>query len=197
MERPIDTRSAVREDVAGIAAMLGRAFAEDPVFCFIFPNKEARQRQLPRLFALLAESDLKGGYGVLAGDGAAVTLWRSPGQAKVGWGEMLLHTPGLVRALGGSLFRALRASGAVEAHFPAEPFHYLHIAGCDPAAQGKGLGGAAIRAGLAAAPPGVPCYLETATERNLGLYQRFGFVVTDSWRVPDGPPLWSMRRTAT
>ncbi|WP_294334396.1 GNAT family N-acetyltransferase [uncultured Sphingomonas sp.] len=108
---------------------------------------------------------------------------------------MLANAPGLVRALGGSLFRALRASAAVEAHFPAEPFHYLHIAGCDPAAQGQGLGGAAIRAGLAAAP-GVPCYLETATERNLGLYQRFGFVVTESWRVPEGPPLWSIRRAA-
>ncbi|WP_010543019.1 GNAT family N-acetyltransferase [Sphingomonas elodea] len=196
MARPIATRSAAHEDRAGIAAMLGRAFAEDPVFAYIFPDKETRQRQLPRLFALLVESDLKGGYGVLAGDGAAVTLWRNPGRAQVGWLEMIASAPGLVRALGGSLFRALRASGAVEAHFPDEPFHYLHIAGCDPAAQGQGLGGAAILAGLAAAPQGIGCYLETATESNLGLYQRYGFVVTGSWRVPDGPPLWSMRRAA-
>lgn len=176
--------------------MLGRAFAEDPVFAYIFPDRETRQRQLPRLFSLLVESDLKGGFGMVAGDGAAVTLWRSPGQARVGWLEMVAHAPGLVRVLGGSLFRALRASAAVEAHFPAEPFLYLHIAGCDPAAQGMGHGGAAIRAGLAAAPAGLPIYLETATEANLGLYQRFGFVVTERWRVPDGPPLWSMRRAA-
>lgn len=196
MERPIDTRSAVPEDHASIAAMLGRAFAEDPVFRYIFPNKETRQRQLPRLFALMFQSDLRAGYARVAGDGAAVTLWRSPGRARVGWGEMLVRAPALVHALGGSLVRALRASAAVEAHFPAQPFHYLHIAGCDPAVQGRGVGGAAIAAGLAAAPPGVPIYLETATEANLGLYRHFGFVVTDSWRVPDGPPLWSMHRRA-
>ncbi|WP_294334398.1 hypothetical protein [uncultured Sphingomonas sp.] len=45
------------------------------MFLSIFPDEKTRQRQLPRLFALLAESDLRGGYGVLAGDRSAVTLW--------------------------------------------------------------------------------------------------------------------------
>ncbi len=40
---------------------------------------------------------------------------------------------------------------------------------------------------------GLPFYLETATERNLGFYQGLGFRVTDEWRVGrDGPLFWSM-----
>ncbi|OAN64069.1 GNAT family N-acetyltransferase [Sphingomonas sp. TDK1] len=196
MERSIAVRPASEGDRATIATMLARAFAEDPIFSFILPDPSARQHQLPRLFSLLTASDLKGGRGFLVEEGAAVTLWRAPGRAKVGLIEMLLNGPALIGALRGALPRALRVSGAVEHRFPAEPFHYLHIAGCDPAAQGRGLGGAAIRAGLAAVPPGMPCYLETGTESNLGLYQRFGFAVSEEWRVPNGPRLWSMRRAA-
>ncbi len=194
MERAIAVRLATEKDRAIIAPMLARAFAEDPVFAFIFPNQEARQQQLRRLFSLLIASDLRSGGGFVVEEGAAATLWRAPGQAKVGWLEMLWNSPALVHALGTSLIRALRTSAAVERRFPAQPFTYLHIAGCDPAAQGRGLGGAAIRAGLVAAQPGMPCYLETPTEANIGLYQRFGFSVTAEWRVPDGPRLWSMVR---
>jgi hypothetical protein len=63
--------------------------------------------------------------------------------------------------------------------------------------QGKGFGGTAIRAGLAAAPPGMPCYLETATEANLPIYAGLGFEVTSEWRVPRiGLRFWSMLRPA-
>ena len=38
-------------------------------------------------------------------------------------------------------------------------------------------------------------YLETATERNLALYQRHGFAVTGEARLPsDGPKLWFLWR---
>ena len=75
--------------------------------------------------------------------------------------------------------------------------HKDHIAGCDPAHQGKGLGGAAVRAGLERAAGRLPAYLETAKERNLAFYQRLGFRVTDEWSVPGGGPrFWSMLREA-
>lgn len=42
----------------------------------------------------------------------------------------------------------------------------------------------------------LPTYLETATERNLGLYRALGFEVIDTWVVPrGGPRFWSMLRT--
>lgn len=87
-------------------------------------------------------------------------------------------------------------SAAIDAHFPAGDFWYLHVAGCDPAAQGKGHGGAAIRAGLdRIAASGLPAYLETATQQNVGFYRMLGFEVTSDWAVPrGGPRFWSMLR---
>ena len=194
---PVDFRPGSKQDRAGIAMMLARAFAGDPAFAHIFPDPELRARRLPRLLGLIYDSDIRAGWIFVTPGGEAATLWRAPGKAATGLGEMLAHAVPLVAALGRALPRALSVSNAIEAHFPKRPFSYLHIAGCDPAAQGKGLGGAAIRAGIAAAPVGVPCYLETATEANIGLYARFGFETVGEWRVPrGGPRFWSMARAA-
>ena len=108
---------------------------------------------------------------------------------------MLRQAWPLWRALGANIPRALKVSHAVEAHMPAGDFWYLHIAGCDPAAQGKGLGAAVVRAGLSRAAGRLPAYLETATERNLGFYRALGFDIVDDWHVPGGGPrFWSMLR---
>ena len=60
-----------------------------------------------------------------------------------------------------------------------------------PAGQGQGVGGALLRAGLARAA-GQPCYLETATPSNVGLYQAHGFGVRNEWQHGDAPNFWSM-----
>lgn len=175
--------------------MLARAFQDDPAFAYIIPDPVQRARRLPRLFALLYDSDGRAGMRLLAAGGEAATLWRAPGRAAVGWGEMLRHAVPLLAALGGGVRRALAVSDAIDAHMPAGAFWYLHIAGCDPAAQGRGLGRAALDAGLARAAGRLPCYLETATERNLGFYAAAGFALTGEWRVgDDGPRFWSMLR---
>ncbi|MGP7796183.1 GNAT family N-acetyltransferase [Sphingomonas sp. CLY1604] len=175
--------------------MLARAFQDDPAFAYIIPDPVQRAARLPRLFALLFDSDGRAGMRLLTGGGEAATLWRAPGQAAVGWGEMVRHAVPLLAALRGGVRRALAVSAAIDAHMPQGAFWYLHIAGCDPAAQGQGFGRAALAAGLARAAGRLPCYLETATERNLGFYAAAGFAVTADWRVGrDGPRFWSMLR---
>jgi hypothetical protein len=42
---------------------------------------------------------------------------------------------------------------------------------------------------------GLPAYLESSKEKNIPLYERYGFKVTDELRlVKGGPPLWPMWR---
>jgi ribosomal protein S18 acetylase RimI-like enzyme len=193
-------RLATGADRAGVAAMLAHAFADDPAFAHIFPDPVVRARRLPRLFALLYDSDGRAGLRLLAPDDraggiAAAALWRAPGRASVGWGEMLRHAVPLLAALGAAAGRAMRVGNAIDAHQPAGAYWYLHVLGCDPAMQGRGLGGAVLRAGLARVAGRLPCYLETATEANLGFYAGLGFAVTAEWRVPGGGPrFWSMLR---
>ncbi len=179
-----------------VAALLARAFANDPAMSWIFPDPAIRARKLPALFRLLFDNDAAHGVRLMTAGGEAATLWRAPGHATTGIGAMLRHAIPMLTTFGTALGRALAVSNAIDAHMPAGAFWYLHIAGCDPAHQGKGLGGAAIRGGLDRLATGrLPTYLETATEANLGLYQRYGFAVTAEWKVGrDGPTFWSMWR---
>lgn len=179
--------------------MLARAFADDPAMRFIFPDPADRAKRLPRLFALLFESDGPVGMRLVTEGGEAATLWRAPGRAETGIWEMTRHAPGMLHALGGALGRALAVANAIDAHHPKGDFWYLHIAGCDPAFQGRGMGGAIVRDGLArVADAALPCYLETPLEKNVSFYQGLGFELTDMWDVPKGGPrFWSMTRPAT
>lgn len=188
-------RIALPSDRDAVAAMLARAFARDPAFNWLYAGPPPPVK-LERLFRLIYDSDAPH-LRLMTSGGQAATLWRAPGRAVTSLGETLRHALPLWRALGTKLPRAMRIGAAIEAHFPREPFWYLHIAGCDPAHQGKGHGGAAIRAGLERVAGRLPCYLETARESNVALYQRLGFRVTGDWHVPGGGPrFWSMLRRA-
>lgn len=179
--------------------MLARAFANDPAMAFIFPDPAVRAQRLPRLFALLFDSDADHGLRLLTAGGEAATLWRGPGHARTGTGTMLRQALPMLQTFGLALGRALAVANAIEDHFPTGEYWYLHIAGCDPAAQGRGLGAAVVRSGLdRILGSGLPAYLETATESNLGFYRALGFDVTGDWAVPKGGPrFWSMMRSAS
>lgn len=178
--------------------MLGRAFGDDPAFSHIFPDPAVRAARLPRLFNLFLRTDAAAGFVMARADGSAAALWRRPGAAHVSTGTMLRHGPAMLALFGTALPRALSLDGAIRAHHPAGRYWYLHVLGCEPAHRGEGRGADLVRAGLDhVASDGLPCYLETAMARNVGFYERLGFGVTDEWRAPGGPMLWSMRRPAT
>jgi ribosomal protein S18 acetylase RimI-like enzyme len=191
-----DVKTASPGERAAIAAMLARAFADDPAMCFIFPDPVERAKRMPRLFGLLFDTDGPVGMRLVTAGCEAATLWRAPGKAETGIWEMIRHAPAMLHALGGAVGRALKVAGAIDAHHPKGDFWYLHIAGCDPAFQGRGIGGAIVRAGLdRVSTGGLPCYLETPLEKNISFYNGLGFELTETWDVPGGGPrFWSMLR---
>lgn len=180
-----------------LIATLARAFADDPAMTWIMPDPAQRAARLPKLFALLVDDEFARGWALAAPGGEAVTLWRGSEAVHGSLWDLLRAVPGFLAALGTGLPRALAVSLSIERHHPAgQVYDYLHFAAVDPAFQGRGWGGAAIRAGLErAAGRGRPAYLETATPANVGLYQRLGFAVIGEWDVPrGGPHFWSMWR---
>jgi ribosomal protein S18 acetylase RimI-like enzyme len=67
---------------------------------------------------------------------------------------------------------------------PATSHYYLETLGVEPTMQGRGLGSAMLQniaAQLDAA--GTECVLETANDRNVALYRRFGFEVVSEERI--------------
>jgi GNAT superfamily N-acetyltransferase len=194
VDAAVAIRPAVPDDRRRVIASLSAAFADDPAMRYLFPGDRQRRRHLPRLFAMLYDSDADRGMRLVSRDGAAATLWRAPGmadnEARFGWWQRMLS----LWRFGEGLGRAYRLGQTIEAHFPARPIWYLHIAGCAPLAQGKGLGAAAVRAGLECIGD-APVYLETANASNLAFYRNLGFEGTGRWHVPDGgPEFWSMQR---
>jgi ribosomal protein S18 acetylase RimI-like enzyme len=82
-----------------------------------------------------------------------------------------------------------------QAHPQRPPHWYLATLGTDPAAQGRGLGSAALRPVLAQCDrDGVGAYLESSKERNIDFYARHGFQVTKELKLPRGPRMWAMWR---
>ncbi len=79
------------------------------------------------------------------------------------------------------------------------PHWYLMALGVAPASQGQGIGGHLIRPVLARADAaGLPCYLETETERNVAFYRKHGFEALTA-EAPPGHELmlWTMARRPT
>jgi ribosomal protein S18 acetylase RimI-like enzyme len=191
----VPTRIAGGADREAVASLLARAFANDPAMAWIFPDPAVRADKLPRLFRILFDADANAGMRLVTGGGEAATLWRGPGRARTDKLGLFRRLIPLLATFGPALGRGLAVNAAIEAHMPDGAFWYLHIAGCDPAHQGRGHGRAAIRAGLDRAAGRLPCHLETATEANLGFYRTLGFAVTGQWRVSrSGPTFWSMLR---
>jgi GNAT superfamily N-acetyltransferase len=90
----------------------------------------------------------------------------------------------------GCVFRAL------DALHPREPHWYLGTLGVDPEVQGRGVGSALLAAWLAGADrDGLPAYLETDRERNVGFYARAGFELAGETQVL-GVRIWRMWRQA-
>ncbi len=197
---PITVRPATTADRPVIADILARAFIDDPALSHIYPAVATRPKRLRGFFDLITaiEPDLTLTNIALdpTGRPVAVALWRSPGNWETPPTTMLRNVIGLVRAFGTALPRALTVQAALDAHHPSAPHWYLSFAGCIPEAQGKGYGGAAIRARLALCDAaGLPAALETATESNTHLYRALGFAESEVFDVPKGPHFWSMWRT--
>jgi GNAT superfamily N-acetyltransferase len=195
---PISVRTAQVTDKGRIIQLLARAFADDPALSYIFPNPEFRHRQLFKFFKLILASQ----SGIEAIDVAsesgtigAAAIWRGPGQWQTSNATMLRLIWPLLTTFGTALPRALRVQAALDAHHPRRAHWYLAILGTDPRQQGKGLGGATVRARLAQCDTAaLPAALETATEANLAIYRSLGFAVTGEFDVPGGPHFWEMWR---
>jgi GNAT superfamily N-acetyltransferase len=187
---------ATAADLDAVARTLGRAFEDDPVMAWLFPDPATRLASVTRFFAYAVEQvHLPHGDIVTAGAMASVAVWEPPGRWKVPLSTTLRGARAMVSLLGPRLPRSLRGLSAIESRHTRWPHWYLAIVGTDPEHQGRGLGAAVIRDVLSRCDgDGVGAYLESSKPENVPYYERFGFRVVDEVRLPAGPPVWLMWR---
>lgn len=190
-------RRATPSEADRVAEILGRAFADDPVYVW-FMRRGFPLELLVAQFRGEVGDYLETGEVYVTADLAGAALWRpAPGAQPSPLPGLVRAIPALMRFTGPArLPRMWRLIRATEARYPRLPHRYLYAVGVDPGRQGRGQGSALVRAGLEACDRDrVPAYLESSKERNVPLYERYGFRVVERLDLGRGAPsMWLMWR---
>ena len=189
-----DVRPAVREDHAALAAMLARAFYDDPVTAWFYPDAARRLRHGERFFAIRLRQ-LEGHAMTFCNDArTGAALWAPPGHWREDFRQSLRMLP-MLPVLLPRLARSTRAVREIERRHPVAPHYYLSVIGTDTEKQGGGIGSALLAPMLHRCDETkTAAYLESSKESNLSFYVRHGFAVRERIELPEGPPLWLMWR---
>jgi ribosomal protein S18 acetylase RimI-like enzyme len=189
-----EVRAGTAADIDSIADALTRAFDDDPVMSFIFPNGQTKKMRA--LFVGESKRAMKKGalHTTTGGPAQGAAIWMAPGNWRTGGLELLTQLP-LMFTMGRDTPRALSLLSKMEKVHPKQPHWYLAVLGTDPAHQGKGVGSALIGKVLERCDEaGDPAYLESSKESNIPFYRRHGFEVTGEVQAKGGPTLWPMWR---
>ena len=187
---PTPVRLATLDEIPELAGVLARAFAHDPFYSYLAGDApERNQRMKDGWTGILRFGSAHLAHTYTTDDRAGVAIWLPPGYRGPSVLDSLRQMPALARLAG---WRRLRTVGdAVAAleerrhHHVPHPHFYLSALGVEPERQGTGTGTALMKPVLEHADrDGTPAYLETATARNVLLYERLGFDVVEEMDVP-------------
>ena len=190
-------------DLPQATAMIGRAFHNDPLSIYAYPDEGGRTRHLPQMFSIALRYTLRYGEITTTPEIAGAACWLPPGSTTVSIGQ-LLRVGALTASLkmGWSGLRRMKHAEDSTQHMHTRcitgPHWYLWVLGVDPACQGQGIGGTLLHAGLERADASaLPCYLETMNPHNVPLYQKFGFTIVSEANIPNSNVhTWAMVRPA-
>ncbi len=193
-------RKLAPDEREAAAQALVRAFWDDPLMMYFFPEDGLRRTLLPILMrgaVKLAAPHRETFTAEAAPIGAA--LWLPPGKSKIPLASILrIMLPDVWRWRPRSLRRFLAVMDEFDKKHPKQDHWYLMVLGVDPPRQGQGLGGLLMSDVLGRADrDGLDAYLETQKARNVLFYEKHGFTVVEHFDCDGGrgPESWTMLRT--
>jgi ribosomal protein S18 acetylase RimI-like enzyme len=187
--------------IRNAAAVMARAFHEDPFFTFVLPHTVRRARLLPWIFERTISYGQHYGKVYTTASLEGIAMWLGPEKPTLEWlGTLLTGLFLLPLKLGWrELDKSMRlAKSAEQLHKKSVTGRHLYLVGLgvEPSLQGHGVGGALLRPVLAQADrEAMTCYLDTNNDKNIPFYERYGFrVVAQDRAMQKGPLTWAMRR---
>jgi ribosomal protein S18 acetylase RimI-like enzyme len=183
--------------------VLAYAFNVDPMFCYFYAEAEQARLNTLRWLSkmVLHYSQPYNHIYTTSGDLKGIAVWLPPGQFPLNNLRLLqlgfYALPFKLRL--SRLWQFLSLFIAIEEHHKhdmPQPHWYLFMLGVAPGYQSQGIGSSLLQPVLNQADyEGLPCYLETSTERAVRFYQKHGFEVMRT-RELSGCSLqfWTMQR---
>ncbi|MFO0689866.1 MAG: GNAT family N-acetyltransferase [Myxococcota bacterium] len=195
--RRVVARDARPEEHRSVCDVLGRAFADDPVAEYLFPDPATRAERYAGFAGIAITAFASAAVVTTEPELRCGAIWQAPTHATLGPLRQLRLLASLVGLTRSGFGRAARLGELMSRHHPRERHWYLAVLGTDPSAQRRGLASAVLQPVLERADrERLPAYLESSKAANIPFYNKHGFEVVDELRVPDGPSLWPMiRRT--
>jgi ribosomal protein S18 acetylase RimI-like enzyme len=180
-----------KEQIGPASEMLVEAFFNDAKLTHVLPDENTRRAEGRHIFAFhlryglnygrvyATSPNLEGVAVWLPSDRSEVTFWRAMRS-----GGMALQKGLSKDAMKRLLAFADEVDACHKKHLPGSHC-YLFFIGVDPRFQGRGYGGKLVRPMLDWMDgKQMACYLNTQNEKNIGLYEHFGFTVVDQVILP-------------
>jgi len=181
-----------KQQIGQAGEMLTRAFFDDPKLTHLIPEIAAKKELSRYLF----EFELQ--YGMNYGDVyttspavEGVAVWLPSAKSEVTFWRAF-RSAGMVlqKHLGKQIMNRLMSFSTEidllhkkQVHFP---HYYLFFIGVDPVYQKKRVASRLITPMLSWLDiQKLPCYLNTQNEKNIGLYEHYGFEVMEQLVLPD------------
>jgi len=180
-----------------------RAFMDDPMWSIVLPDEATRAEALRPMWEALIDFSRVYGEVYTTSEAEGAACWIAPDNTKMTLWKMLRTGMGLPRSMmrlpkdaRNRFFGMMRFIDQNHGELMPGRHWYLMALGVAPGRQGRGIGAHLLAPILQrATDEGLPCYLETQTERNVAFYRKLGFEVLREEREPvGGLPIWFMAR---
>lgn len=187
-------RDARIEDLPLILESLTDAFIHDPFLTWFVRGGDGARDGLRRFFEFMVGGEPREAQWFQVSENCeAVALWVR--WAHVDPAKPIYSEPQkLARAISFSGYMRLNNASAADkivrsaradmsARASTKDIMYLRFLACRPDFQGRGIGTGLLARGLSKCDElGLPAYLETATDRNVAMYERRGFRLEKKYR---------------
>ena len=193
-------RLATESEIPVLAAVLARAFEKDPFVTWIVRGGSKHPDRMHRFFHLYLELAFRNGEVYTTEDHLGAALWIRPDAWEFRRLIRFRRLPAMLRVVGPlRLIPRLLAVRHAGRHHPGESHYYLLGLGTDPDHQGEGIGSALLAPVLARCDAGaMPAYVEASSPEVVPFYQREGFRILRTLKLPYGGPwIWLMWREQT
>ncbi len=169
-------------DMIAVCDVIGLAFSDNPSTLATVRGDRAKARRVMQEAVRVAKFGRTWSHALVAVQGGAVVGALNAAEwphCQLGTAEKIKTSPAMVRIMKTALPRALTMMNKREARDPHEPHWHIGPIGVRPDLQGRGVGKALLRTFLMTVDEQQSAvFLETDVDRNVSLYESFGFAVT-------------------